>query len=511
MWRGRQDPPVSLDWTSNKIKVLRVFIGCINLDEDNWSPRIDAVENVLSSWARCILSYGGKALVINALALSRVWYVASLIHMPGWVHSDMSQLIFKFFWKGKTDLVARVVVSQPTAAGGFSVVDIKSKVFSLLVQWVRRFSSSPSGWVSFFSYWCSVLLGKPASDVFACPSAFSTNFFPPFYRDLLVAWKKVDGFSSERRSSLISASSSPHHVSAVSCMTSQCVYSFLLSESRGDPHCVEKFLPLYGVLYWPTTWRQLFFFDLERPVIDLCWNIAHGVLFTADRLIGFGYSIDPTCFCGLASECLPHLFFSCPLAQSALSWLQFLMFCFSSLSPSLEFYVKFWPILGTDLVNVLNSCYLSGVRSLTQRRGLVSLIFKKGDHLDPRNWRPITLLNVDYKLAVRVVAGRLLKVIHLIVAKDQTCGVPGPFIGKNVSIIRDVVCFASRTGVPLAILSLIKRKRSIVWTGVLCVQTSVGWVLSIPFCSGLVFFIPKFRVPLLLMEISTLSFLCLEV
>ncbi|XP_067045854.1 uncharacterized protein [Acropora muricata] len=255
--------------------------------------------------------------------------------MPGWVHSELSKLIFKFFWKGKPDLVARVVVTQPTAAGGFSVVDIKSKVFSLLVQWVRRFSSSPSGWVSFFSYWCSVLLGKPASDVFACPSAFSTNFFPPFYRDLLVAWKEVDGSFSERRSSLIFASSSPHHVAAVSCMTSKCVYSFLMSESRGDPHCVEKFLPLYGVLYWPTTWRQLFFFDLDRPVIDLCWKIAHGVLFTADRLIGFGYSIDPSCFCGLASECLPHLFFSCPLAQSALSWLQSLMFRFSSLSPSL--------------------------------------------------------------------------------------------------------------------------------------------------------------------------------
>ena len=118
---------------------------------------------------------------------------------------------------------------------------------------------------------------------------------------------------------------------------------------------------------------------------------------------------------------------------------------------AMEFYVKFWPILGTDLVNVLNSCYLSGV---TQRRGLISLIFKKGDRLDPRNWRPITLLNVDYKLAARVVAGRLLKVIHLIVVKDTGCGVPGRYIGENVSSIRDVVSFASRTGVPLAILSL---------------------------------------------------------
>ena len=65
---------------------------------------------------------------------------------------------------------------------------------------------------------------------------------------------------------------------------------------------------------------------------------------------------------------------------------------------------------------------------------------------------------MDYKLAARVVAGRLLKVIHLIVAKDQTCGAPGRFIGENVSITRDVVSFASRTGVPLAILSLDQEK-----------------------------------------------------
>ena len=55
----------------------------------------------------------------------------------------------------------------------------------------------------------------------------------------------------------------------------------------------------------------------------------------------------------------------------------------------MEFYVKFWPILGTDLVNVLNSCYLSGVVSLTQRRGLISLIFKKGDRLDPVTGVPL--------------------------------------------------------------------------------------------------------------------------
>ena len=95
-------------------------MGPENLDEDNWKPRIAAVENTLSSWRQRILSFQGRALVINALALSRVWYVASLIHMPAWVLGELLRLVFSFFWKGKKDLVARAVVVQAPSVGGFS-------------------------------------------------------------------------------------------------------------------------------------------------------------------------------------------------------------------------------------------------------------------------------------------------------------------------------------------------------------------------------------------------------
>ena len=124
----------------------------------------------------------------------------------------------------------------------------------------------------------------------------------------------------------------------------------------------------------------------------------------------------------------------------------------------MEFYLKFWNVLGADLVSVLNSCLDSGSLSLSQHRGVISLTFKTGDRLDSRNWHPITLLNLDYKLASRVIADRFLKVIYLVVDKDQTCGVPSRFIGENVALLHDVVEFALSSGTPVAILSLDQEK-----------------------------------------------------
>lgn len=109
-WRDRSDPPVSIAWSSVKIKVLGVFLGNGSMDDSNWRPCIEAVEKCLNSWRSRSLSYGGKAVVSNALALSRVWYVASLVPMPPWALSELNSLIFKFFWSGKRDLVARNVV-----------------------------------------------------------------------------------------------------------------------------------------------------------------------------------------------------------------------------------------------------------------------------------------------------------------------------------------------------------------------------------------------------------------
>lgn len=124
----------------------------------------------------------------------------------------------------------------------------------------------------------------------------------------------------------------------------------------------------------------------------------------------------------------------------------------------MEFYLTFWDTIGPDLTDVLKDSWRKGHLSLSQRTVLITLIFKKGDRLEHKNWRPITLLNVDYKICTRAVAGRLLKVLHHVIHPDQTCGVKGRFIGENVALLRDIVDFTSETGRPAAILSLEQEK-----------------------------------------------------
>ena len=99
-----------------------------------------------------------------------------------------------------------------------------------------------------------------------------------------------------------------------------------------------------------------------------------------------------------------------------------------------------------------------GSLSRSQRRGIITLSFKKGDRLDPKNWRPISLLNVDYKIASRSIAARLLKVIHLVVDKDQSCGVPGRTIFDNLFLLRDTLDYVNITNEPGILLSLDQEK-----------------------------------------------------
>ena len=109
---------------------------------------------------------------------------------------------------------------------------------------------------------------------------------------------------------------------------------------------------------------------------------------------------------------------------------------------SAEFYKFFWPELGNEMVSSFNHAFRTGILSVSQRRGIISLIPKKNkDKTMLENLRPISLLNTDYKILTKTMAKRLEKVLPKIINPDQTGYVKGRFIGENVRLIHDVKVF----------------------------------------------------------------------
>ena len=69
----------------------------------------------------------------------------------------------------------------------------------------------------------------------------------------------------------------------------------------------------------------------------------------------------------------------------------------------LEFYIKFWPLLSPLLLSVINECFQDKELSDSMKESITRLIFKKGDKRNLKNWRPISLLNVDYKICSKAL------------------------------------------------------------------------------------------------------------
>ena len=101
-----------------------------------------------------------------------------------------------------------------------------------------------------------------------------------------------------------------------------------------------------------------------------------------------------------------------------------------------EFYKAFWDDISTHLLSALNFAFESRCLSITQRRGIIKLIPKKS--IEPfyiRNWRPITLLNTDYKIAAKAIANRIKTVLPKLINSDQTGFTKGRFIDCSQSSI----------------------------------------------------------------------------
>jgi len=93
-------------------------------------------------------------------------------------------------------------------------------------------------------------------------------------------------------------------------------------------------------------------------------------------------------------------------------------------------------------VESLNESYEKGELSNSQKQAVIKIIEKKDrDKTYLTNWRPISLLNVDVKIATKALALRLEPVLPHIIHRDQNAYFKGRVIADNVRLINDVMYY----------------------------------------------------------------------
>ena len=121
-WKDRSEQPLGLSWVK-KLKILGIVFGSVDVEHDNWEPRLSKFDKCVSSWKNRSLSLIGKVLILNILGFSKLLFVSSIHTPPRWVCDKINKIIWPFLWGSRIETVAQKSLVCPEADGGLGLRD----------------------------------------------------------------------------------------------------------------------------------------------------------------------------------------------------------------------------------------------------------------------------------------------------------------------------------------------------------------------------------------------------
>jgi hypothetical protein len=110
--------------------------------------------------------------------------------------------------------------------------------------------------------------------------------------------------------------------------------------------------------------------------------------------------------------------------------------------------------LKEGMLEIFNQMLIEQKLTELQQRGVIVCIPKSVKAVALDDFRPITLLNSDYKILARIVEGRIRPALVELLHASQYCSVPGKSIFDAVASVRDAVTYGEMANTPLCVLSL---------------------------------------------------------
>ena len=186
-----------ISWTNSDVKILGVYFGKDKdkINDKNWSPKFNKIENCIRLWKTRNLTVFGKMTIIKSFLVSQIIFNAQMISIPNEVIKKINSLLYSFLWNGKKEKIKRKVLCMEYELGGLKMVDLDTLLRSFRLKWILvYFSSNDSKWGKktvdgFFS--------KVGSFEFILNSNINKqdikNYFkcvqiPPYYKEMVYYW-----------------------------------------------------------------------------------------------------------------------------------------------------------------------------------------------------------------------------------------------------------------------------------------------------------------------------------
>ena len=147
-----------------------------------------------------------KIVIFKTIEISKIVFQSFKTTVPKHIVNELKKIPKAFLWKNSTPKIKYETLCNDYKAGGLKDVDIPSKIIALQCSWIRRFYNNS------FHEWKLIPLDLIKTSFgrslkFHSNLLFKSNktkFFPSFYREIILYWKKHVAMMTEIPSCILS-------------------------------------------------------------------------------------------------------------------------------------------------------------------------------------------------------------------------------------------------------------------------------------------------------------------
>jgi len=159
----------------------------------NYEDKIKSLECIVNMWRQRDLSVIGKITIMKTFGFSKLFYISTMIGMPLHIQKKVNNIVFKYIWNG-SDKIKRSVLCSDLDNGGLKMFDLKSKVKTQGIMWLKRFlMPGEAGWKNILDSYLKQCGGKDLlMHNFDVKRISNSVNIPPFYLNALSLWSEIN-------------------------------------------------------------------------------------------------------------------------------------------------------------------------------------------------------------------------------------------------------------------------------------------------------------------------------